>query len=739
AALDEIQDFIMKAGRWHIPALIHVEAVSGAMICGAATFPSAIAHASTWHPELIAEMGDLIRRQTRALGYRHVLSPVFDICRDPRWGRLSETYGEDETLAAAMACAFVRGVQGGRDEEGVAATGKHFVGHGYTEGGLNMGQSSITERELLEVHCKPFQAAITEEKLMSVMNSYCTINREPVISSRRILTELLRDELGFDGLLVSDYYALERLINPYQVADNHVDAGILAIQAGMDVECPERLCYTDKLIDAVEQGRLDPVLIDRSAARVLHVKFRLGIFEKPFSNRENIKAYFKKGIGEDINRKIAGESITLLKNSGKVLPLDKKIRKLAVVGPHADRVRSLFGSYTVAASIDSAEDKKNNGRTRNRPKALMADGVEVDTIAFYQTLPGEIRETPVYVEDRIRKVYPGIKSFYQALENYLQDTEVVCAQGISYTGNNLSGYKEALDLAADADMVILTLGGQNGWGAVSTIGEGIDNSDIGLPGRQEKFARDIFKLNKKTVVVHIDGRPLSSEYVVSHFNAIIEAWQLGQYGFEELTKAIFGEINPGGKLPVTAARNGDRVPCYYGSPRGSGYTGAGTYGQMNTLYGYINATAYPLFYFGHGLSYTEFSYSGLSIQNKKPQASEALEFSVDVTNSGAYDGDEVVEVYVSDTFASVVRPDKQLIAFKRVPLKKGETKTARFKVPVSQLAFLDNSMEWNVEGGEMKLLIGSSCNDIRISGSFEISGDQKIDPKTRAFYTLGEA
>jgi beta-glucosidase len=737
--LDTLQKRVIEANEWHIPALIHIEAITGAMFPGAVTFPSALAQSSTWHPELLTEMAGLIRKQMRAVGFRHALSPVFDIGRDPRWGRLTETYGEDETLASAMASAFVHGLQGNKDTEAIAATGKHFVGHGITEGGLNMGQNPISERELLEIHCKPFQAAITEAGLMGVMNSYCSINREPVISSKRLLTDLLRTTMGFDGILVSDYTSIDRLLNPFQLTDNHVDAGIMALKAGLDVEYPEPTSYNENLIAAVKDGRLDPDLIDRSVGRVLRIKFRLGLFENHFSDREAVKSLFQPGFGSGIERKIAGEAVTLLKNHNRLLPVDSaSVGKVAVIGPHADRVRSLFGHYTYASLVDNLEDMKNNQRALKRPEAAMPDGVAVDGSGFYQLFAGCIRETPVYVEDIIRHAYPQSKSLYQAFRDYLPNAEVVTAQGISYTGNNITGYEDALDCAASADLVILTLGGQNGWGVVSTNGEGIDNSNIGLPGKQEQFAQDVYKLGKKTVVVHIDGKPLSSEYVASHFEAIIEAWQLGQYGFEELVKVIFGEICPGGKLPLTVARGADRLPAYYAAPRGTGYVSAGRFGVVSNYYGYVNDTARPLYYFGHGLSYTEFAYSNLIIKNPKVDAGGKFEFSLDVKNTGAYDGDEVVQIYISDAGSSVIRPDRQLAGFKRVSLRKGESKTIRFTIEMSQLAFLDMEMNWKVEGGMMNLLAGASCNDIRLTGSFEITGDAKIDPAKRAFYAKAE-
>lgn len=730
-----IQEACMKKSRWGIPALVHIEAITGGLFEDATSFPTSIAQASTWNPELIHNMADHIRKQLVAVGARQALSPVFDIARDPRWGRLSETYGEDETLSAAMSVAFVGGLQGKDDTKAVAATGKHFVGHGLTEGGLNMGQNLITERELQEVHCKPFQAAITEADLMCVMNSYCSINREAIIGSKKILTDLLREQMKFKGILVSDYTSIDRLLNPFQLADNHVDAGILALKAGLDVEYPAPNSYNGRLIEAVEDGRLDQNLIDRSARRILELKFRLGLFDNPMPDKELFETAFADKENEVIGREIARQAITLLKNEKKTLPLNKNVTRVAVVGPHADRVRSAFGHYNFGALLDMHADRMNDNRgMENRKASDMPDGVDPGPWRLFQRFPGELRETPIHVEDSIREAYPHVRTLYQAVCDYLPEVDVVQVEGISYTGNNISGYEQALEAAAGADIVILTLGGQDGWGIVSTNGEGIDNSNIGLPGKQEQFARDIYKLGKKTVVIHIDGKPLSNEFVITHFDAIMEAWQLGEYGFEELVRIMFGEVSPSGKLPVTIARGADVLPAYYGLPRGSGYVSAGRFGIVTNPNGYVNTTAHPFYHFGHGLSYTAFEYSNLGFRSKKVDADGTLEFWLDVKNTGDMDGDEIVQVYVSDCVASMVRPDRILAGFKRVSLKKGEVKTVSFKVNMNQLAFLDIDMKWKVEGGGMWLFIGSSCTDIRISSEFEIEGDAYIEPSRRSFY-----
>lgn len=306
--------------------------------------------------------------------------------------------------------------------------------------------------------------------------------------------------------------------------------------------------------------------------------------------------------------------------------------------------------------------------------------------------------------------------------------------GISYTGNNLAGMGPALLAAADADAVILTLGGKNGWGSTSTIGEGVDSTEIDLPGHQEEFAREVFALHRPTVVVHFDGRPLSNEFTASHFDAIIEAWQLGEHGGQALASVIFGDYDPAGRLPVTAARCVGQIPVYYSLPRGSGYISAGHTGMIRNPNGYVDNTAFPLYPFGHGLSYTQFDYSDLKLSSHEVASDGFVEIRVDITNVGPMDGDEVVQLYVSDDVASMVRPSKELAGFARVSLKKGEKKTVSFTLQASQLAFLDKDMNWLVESGKYHVMVGASSEDLRLSNEFIVTGDKIIDGWTRSFY-----
>lgn len=723
---DKLQKYLVNHTRLGIPALIHCEASAGAQFTEADVFPSAIAQASTFDTEVVGEMTDIIRKQMYYVGFRQALSPVVDITRDPRWGRITETYGEDAALTSAMASAFVKGIQGDELKEGVLATAKHFVGHGITEGGLNMGRNIVSERDMREIHCKPFQCAITEAGLKSVMNSYCSVNGEPVVGSKKMLTDILRGEMGFQGFVVSDYLSLDRLVDPFAVAENFEEAGIRAIQAGLDVEYPRSKGFSYKMKESIESGRLSMDIIDQAVRRVLTQKFELGLFENPYPDLEKLKKYLHLKSADELNEKIAAESFTLLKNENKTLPLSKKIKKIAVIGPHADNIRSLFGTFSYPAVLDMTMSREEDGQEFEEPGLIIYD--------IEQKYKGEIREVSPRVNRKIQKEFPNSRTLCAALKEYLPEAEVVYAQGINCSGDNTGGMEEALQVAAGADVILLTIGGKNGWGVTSTVGEGIDSTDIDLPGRQEEFARRVYDLHKKTVVLHYDGRPLSNEFVASHFDAIMEVWQPGEYGSQALCKVLFGEQSPSGHLPVTVARNVGQLPVYYGLPRGSGYVSAGHTGMIRNKNGYINDTAEPLYYFGHGLSYTEFTYSDLQTDKKNINPDDTVKVTFTVKNTGEYDGAEVAQLYFSDKVASMVRPTKELAGFVRIFLKKGEKKKVVFEIKVSQFAFLDEEMKWKVEKGEIELLAGSSCEDIRLSDIVSISEDDYIDGKTRGFY-----
>ncbi|MDD2972538.1 MAG: glycoside hydrolase family 3 N-terminal domain-containing protein [Lachnospiraceae bacterium] len=724
--VDVLQKYLVNETRLGIPALIHCEACAGAQFTEADVFPSAIAQASTFEPDLVEKMADIIRKQMLYVGFRQALSPVVDITRDPRWGRITETYGEDATLTSFMASAFVKGIQTDNLKEGLMATAKHYVGHGITEGGLNMGRNLVSERDLMEIHCKPFQCAITEANLASVMNSYCSMNGEPVVGSKKLLTDQLREKMGFSGIVVSDYLSVDRMIDPFRVADTYEEAGIRAIKAGLDVEYPRPKGFSYKLQEEIKNGKLNMEIVDTAVRRVLKMKFALGLFENPYPDLEKLKKELHLESTKKFNEEMAKKSFTLLKNNYHILPLSDKNCTIAVIGPHGDSLRSLFGTFSYPAVLDMTMSREEDGQEFEEPGVIIYD--------IEQKYVGQVREASPRIEKRIQREFPKSQSLFQALQSYLPGADIKYAKGINCAGTDLGGMQEAVDLAAGADIVILTLGGKNGWGITSTVGEGVDATNIDLPGKQEEFARKIYELHKKTIVLHYDGRPLSNEYVASHFDAIMEVWQPGEMGSQALCKTLFGEYNPAGRLPVTVARNTGQLPIYYGLPRGSGYVAAGHTGMIRNKNGYINDTAFPLYYFGHGLSYSDFEYSDIQLLNDKLCSNDTINLSVKIKNIGNMNGEEVVQFYFSDEVSSMVRPSMELAGFQRVFLKKGETKQITFRMKVSQMAFLNQQMEWIVEEGKVNLLVGASSNDIRLSTSILLLNSAIIDERTRGFY-----
>ena len=720
--------------RLGIPPLIHVEAVTGVVSPGGTTFPSAIGLSATFNPEIIGEMADTIRGQMLSIGYRHALSPVMDVSRDPRWGRIGETYGEDPTLCAAMSVAYTKGLQGRELKDGAIATGKHFLGYGLSDGGLNMASNPIPERELREVYAKPFQAAITEGGLRGVMNSYGTIDGEMIVGSRRIMTGLLRDEMGFEGILVSDYMSIERLLN-YHLLPELSQAGVTALKAGLDAEYPLVHGYGPSLAEAVNRGELETADIDRSVRRILMMKFALGLFDTPNPRLDMLAEAYGSPTHSARSLKAARESVVMLKNNG-VLPFSKDIKRLAVIGPHADSIRLLFGCYTLPAGMEM--QMSNSMASDMAGLDGMEDYMKEKAVpqAAPEMYPGsdvlcEGKEFSAMLQMALGPFTPTILSCIKAK---CPGTDVIYTTGCDIAGNDISRFPEAVEAAARADAVILTLGGKYGWGANCTIGEGLDRDDIGLTGVQEALAKAIIETGKPVVVVHMDARPLSSVYIKSNAAAVLENWFPGSTGGQAIADVLFGDYNPAGRMPVTAVRNAGQIPVYCGQKNGNSYYAKNTTGALNR---YVESTTEPLFYFGEGLSYTSFAYENLSV-TPKTNAGGTVEIIFDVVNTGEIDGEEVAQLYISDEYASMLRPAKEFAGCKRLSLKVGERASVKFTVNADQFAFLDRDMRWLVEQGKIRVLVGASSEDIRLTDGFEIVESKHIDGKMRGFYAKAE-
>lgn len=693
---NQIQKFLLEQTRLKIPAILHEESCSGAMILGGSSYPQMIGLASTFQPELAEAMTQAIRRQLLAIGARQALAPVLDVSRDPRWGRTEETFGEDPTLVSHFGMAYVRGMQGADLAQGVMATGKHFIGHSLSQGGQNCAPVHIGKRELYDTFLAPFQAAIRDAGLATIMNSYPELDGEVVAVSRRILTDLLRGELGFDGLVVSDYDAVVMIHNYHNAAPDLATAGRLALQAGIDVELPTTVCYGDALKAALDAGDLDMETVNTAVSRHLQKKFELGLFENPYVDEGRVIEVFETSEQRALAREIARKSMVLLKNDG-LLPLKKDLRTLAVIGPNADNNRSLLGDYSYAAT-----------------KELVSFQAPPDS-SFIDIDEQDLAEYDVKIVSPLKGIQAAVTP----------DTKVLYVKGCDNLSADTSGFDEAVRVANQADAVILVLGDRSGLTPNCTSGETRDSADLRLPGVQEELAKAILATGKPVVVVLVNGRPYALPWLDERANAILEAWLPGEEGGSAVADILFGDVNPGGKLPVTFPRSVGQLPIFYNhKPSGM---------KSNWYIDYVSEKAMPLYPFGHGLSYTSFEYSDLSIERNQATAGEGVDITLTVTNAGDVCGDEVVQLYIRDEYASAPRPMKELKGYARLTLEPRQSKTLTFHLPVDQLAFYDADVNLVLEPGRIFVMLGSSSDDIRLRGEFEIVGAAKMPIKERVF------
>jgi beta-glucosidase len=734
--LDEVSAFQRKVqaeameGSGHgIPAIFHMEGLCGAYLPGATSFPSGLGRASSWDVDLEHAVGQIVGRQERALGITHTLAPVLDVSRDPRMGRQGETYGEDPSLAAALGVAFTLGLQGedsaGRRTEAVA---KHFLGSHHTEGGIHGAHCNVPDRLLVEVYGKPFQAAITNGGLRGVMPSYNSVGGEPVSASVRLLQTLLREEMGFDGMVVSDYGAVGNLHSVQRVAQSPAHAGLAALHAGMDVELHVPQGFGPELHEWFANGRADVALLDRAVHQVLTAKFRMGLFEHPFApDPLDRKASFQPLADGAVAVQSARESLVLLRNDG-VLPLRRDIRTLAVIGCHAATARYFFGGYT---HYSMAEGKL---AVNSSMAGLTTSSKDLQTVT--NTVAGttiEASDGPVF-EELLLQQQPGIRSLLEELRIRLPETEVEWAYGYPFAGDDDSGYEEAIALAGRADVVLLTLGGKHGTASIASMGEGIDATVINLPSCQDDLIVKLAELGKPLIGVHLDGRPVSSDAADTHLAALLEAWSPAEGGAEAIVDVLTGAHNPSGRLPVSIARNAGQVPLYYNHPHGSAWHQGESVGFPD----YVDTPHTPRYPFGHGLSYTTFNYASLTLSKHEVESGDTVDISLTVTNSGDRSGTQVVQLYVSDRFASVSRPVLELAGFHRVSLEPGQTTQIAFHLDISQLAFLGTDMQWRVEAGEVDIMVGASSDDLRLTETVSIVSDALVDGKTRSFYARSD-
>ncbi len=694
-----IQRFLLENTRLGIPAMVHEESCSGYMAMGATCFPQIIGVASTWEPALVEQMGTVIRQQMRAVGGHQTLAPVLDVVRDARWGRVEETFGEDPHLVARMGTAYVKGVQSDDYRAGVLATGKHFLGYGVTEGGMNWAPAHVGWREIREVFLPPFEAAIKHANLASVMNAYHEIDGIPLATSEEIFRRLLRDEMGFEGLVVSDYFAIDMIRAYHYVTPDKAGAAAMALRAGIDVELPSYDCYAAPLRQALESGAVDMALVDESVRRVLRFKFEMGLFENPYVDAGAASAVFDTPDQRTLARTIAQKSFVLLKNEGDLLPLNKKLGCIAVIGPNANSARNLMGDYSYPVHIETLVRNSNlGGMTTVLPDQIDLVEHTVDMVTVLQGIHAQVSP----------------------------ETRVIYAQGCGILDESREGFAEAVEAARQADVAVMVMGDLSGLLPECTTGESRDRAELGLPGVQEDLVRAVLETGTPVVLVLVIGRPLTLTWMAEQVPAILVAWLPGEEGGNAVADVLFGDVNPGGKLPMAFPRAVGQIPVFYNhKPSG---------GRSQWHEHYVECNVKPLYPFGYGLSYTRFAVGNLRIGAAQATPGETVALSVDVTNTGERAGDEVIQFYTHQFANGVTRPVKELKGFARVSLQPGETRTVTYHLPVNQLGFYNRQNAYVVTPGTVDVMVGTSSTEIHCTGSFEITGPETDISATKAFW-----
>ncbi|HVX66578.1 MAG TPA: glycoside hydrolase family 3 C-terminal domain-containing protein [Bryobacteraceae bacterium] len=661
---NELQKIAQEKTRLKIPLLQTEEGTHGVMCSGKTIFPEGLGIGSTWNMDLVHRMYTVEAKEARAVGIHQLFTLVVEPNRDPRLGRNQEGYSEDPYLCSRIAASLVRGAQG----DDVSAPDKvvaglcHYPGQSQPVSGFERGAMEISERMLREVFLPPWVAGIKHAGALGVMATYPEIDGVPAHASYRILTRILREELGFKGLVLSEGGGIGTLVYE-RLAPTQKEAGQIAIKSGVDVGISYESGYMGQMQQSVEEGKVAMADIDRSVRRVLRQKLALGLFERPYVDPERAVAVTHTKEHQDLSYRVAQESIVLLKNEG-VLPLKKDLKSIAVIGPNADDNRNQLGDYV--------------------PHSILQEVVTV--------LAG-VRQ----------KVSPNVKVTY--------------AQGCGVLGEDKSGFAEAERAAKSADVAIVVVG-ENAQGSRSkapTDGEGFDVASLDLTGVQEDLVRTVHATGVPTVVVLINGRPLSTRWIAEHVPAVVEAWLPGERGGHAVADVLFGDYNPSGRLPITVPRHAGQLPVYYNYKPSKAYWVGEGWGRR-----YADMPAAPLYDFGFGLSYTKFEYANLQVSPAKIGNLGEVHVTADVRNAGTREGSEVVQLYINDVIASVARPVKELKGFEKVALKPGETKTVRFTLTPAELSFLDQNLDRVVEPGTFKVMVGSSSSDIRLNGEFEV-------------------
>ena len=666
-ALNALQKYAVEETRLGIPVLFAEECPHGHMAIGTTVFPTALSAASTWNEGLMLKMGEAIALEARLQGANIGYGPVLDVAREPRWSRMEETFGEDPVLTTIMGVAMMKGMQGKVQNDGkhLYATLKHFAAYGVPESGHNGSRANCGMRQLLSEYLPPFRKAV-KEGAGTLMTSYNAIDGVPCTANKELLTDVLRNQWGFKGFVYSDLISIEGIVGMRAAKDNK-EAAVKALKAGLDMDLGGN-AFGKNLKKAYEEGLITMADLDRAVGNVLRLKFQMGLFENPYVSPELAKKLVHSKEHKELARQVAREGVVLLKNEG-VLPLSKHIGHLAVIGPNADEMYNQLGDYTAP----------------------------------------QVREEVATVLDGIRAAVS-------------ESTRVTYVKGCAVRDTTATDIPAAVAAAQKADAVVLVVGGSSardfktkyistGAATVSEdaktlpdmdCGEGFDRSSLRLLGDQEKLISAVASTGKPLVVVYIQGRTMNMNLAAEKAQALLTAWYPGEQGGMGIADILFGDYSPAGRLPVSVPRSEGQLPVFY---------------SQGTQRDYVESKGTPLYAFGYGLSYTRFTYSGLELQ--KGTEMETLQtVACTVTNTGNRDGEEVVQLYIGDKVASVSQPPLLLKAFQRIFLKKGESRQVIFHLKKDDLAIYDSEMNYVVEPGEFKVMVGAASNDIRLEGAF---------------------
>ncbi|PIE99760.1 MAG: glycosyl hydrolase [Maribacter sp.] len=671
-------NYLRNETRLGIPAIQIAECLHGQLAFGATIFPQAIAQGSTWNKELIQKMSSMIAYEASLSGVDQALSPLFDLARDPRYGRVEECYGEDPFHVAEMGKSFVIGMQGDPKvtknhipDNKLMCTAKHFVAYSTPVAGINLGPNNVGPRDLRNLHLYPFKKVIQEANIYSVMPAYNEVNGIPLHSNEYLMKDILRKELGFKGYVFSDYEAIWMLEHFHKVTHDKKETAIGALQAGIDLEAPKPYAFSE-LAELIKKGKIDVSLIDQAVTNILTAKFKAGLFDKPYTAPKKVSAKVHSQEAKNLAREVAEESIILLKNQNNILPLrTSNLNSIAVIGPNANQVQ--YGDYSAT---------KDN-----------ASGITI----------------------------------LEGIKNHVRNTvKVNYAEGCGITSLDNSNIPAAVAVAKQSDVVVLVVGGTSmtlsgiGWGKdipgdYATSGEGFDRTTLTPPGIQPELIRAIYETGKPIILVMVHGRAYSIAWEKEHIPAIVEAWYPGEEGGNAIANILFGKVNPSGKLPVSVPKSVGHVPTFYNTkPSGKGfYYQRGTKEKPGRDYVFSSPDA--LFPFGHGLSYTQFEYSNLKVGNTGLDTNGPIHISMDIKNIGEMKGKEVIQVYINDKISSVTTPIKVLKEFRKLELKPSETKKVEFYIPIDELGLWNKNMDYMVEPGEFDIMVGSSSEDIRLT------------------------